>query len=321
MKKILLATTVLAAATAAAQAEVTLGGDARMGIMATNVDTNPAAATDTFQSTTAMTSRARVSFTATGATDGGLEFGAGFRADNAAGAAAGTAGSVFVSGAFGKLAMGDVDSAANALVGNVSGVGLTGLGNSNELGYIGGGAGALYTYSLGDSISIAASAKGLGAAINNTTKDPAPTTTDALAVNTKADAFSAAASYKTDLFTVSLGYEIAEVDIDPVGGVAPAGIKSTNDHQTTLGVEANYAGFAVEAIYADKKVGSDGWALSLGREVAGIAATAFVKSAGGNNDYGLGGSYDLGGDASFVAGIQQTEGADMQYDAGLSFTF
>lgn len=313
MKKILLATTVLAAATAAAQAEVTLGGDARMGIIAKNVDTDPTGATK-IKSQSGQTSRARVSFTATGATDGGLEFGAGFRADNAAGAAAGTAGSVFVSGGFGKLSMGDVDSAANAIVGNVSGVGLTGLGDSNELGYLGGGTGALYTYSVGEQISVAASAKGLGNTVKNNTGDD--TIADADEVNTKADVYSVAASYKTDVFTVSLGYEVGEVDTN-----SAAATSSSIDHQTTIGASASLAGFDVKAVYADKKFGADGYALSLGREVAGVAATAFVKSAGGNNAYGLGGSYSLGGGASFVGGVQQTEGADMQYDAGLSFTF
>lgn len=320
MKKILLATTVLAAATAAAHAEVTLSGDARMGIITKNVDTTDTiAGTDTFESQTSITSCARVSFTASGATDGGLEFGAGFRADNAGGAAAGTAGSVFVSGAFGKLTVGDVDSAANATVGNVSGVGLTGLGDSNELGYIGGGAGALYTYSLGDSISVAASAKGLGATVKNNTNDAtaAPNNVkDADAVNTKSDAFSVAAAYKTDAYTVSLGYELAEVDSN-----AGAATVSTMDHQLTLGASTTFAGATVKAVYADKKVGSDGYALSVGYSVAGIDTTAFVSSAGGNNSYGIGGSYSLGTGADFKAGVQQTEGSDMQYDAGLSFTF
>lgn len=317
MKKILLATTVFVAATAAAHAEVTLSGDARMGIAAKNVDTDSSGITK-IESQSGMTSRARVAFTASGATDGGLDFGAGFRADNAAGAAAGTAGSVFVSGAFGKLAMGDVDSAANALVGNVSGVGLTGLGDTNELGYIGGGAGALYTYSLGDSISIAASAKGLGKAVNNNTGDK--DVADADEVNTKSDVFSVAAAYKTDAYTVSLGYEIGAVDSDN-DATTPKTVVSTIDHQTTLGVSTTFAGATVKAVYADKKVGSDGYALSLGYSVAGIAATTFVASAGGNNAYGLGGSYDLGGGASFAAGVQQTEGSAMQYDAGLSFSF
>ena len=122
MKKILLATTVLGMTAGFASAEVTLSGDARMGIL------------DAGGSSTAeFTSRARVKFTASGETDNGLSFGAELRADNAGDAAKGTAGTVFVSGAFGKLSMGDVDSAFGATFGNIAGVGLTGLGDKNEL--------------------------------------------------------------------------------------------------------------------------------------------------------------------------------------------
>lgn len=311
MKKILLATTVLAAATVAAHAEVTLSGDARMGIIAKNVDTDATAA-DTFESQTGLTSRARVAFSASGTSDSGLEFGAGFRADNAGDAASGTAGSVFVSGAFGKLAMGDVDSAANTLVGNVSGVGLTGLGDSNELGYVGGPAGALYTYSSG-ALSLALSVKGLGAAPNLVT---APTATkDSEEKNTKADAQSIAVAYKTDAYSVALGYEKATNDTDGTAAVVEGSVD-----QLSLGVSGTFAGATVKAVVADN--GTDVLkAVSVGYTVSGIAATAFAADKGDNNSYGLGGTYDLGGGASFVAGIQQTEGSDTQYDAGLSFSF
>lgn len=123
MKKILLATTMIVggASIAAAESGVTLSGDARMGLL------NSLSSNDT-----TFTSRARVSFGLAGESDSGLSFGASFRADNASGASSGTAGSVFISGAFGKLSMGDVDGAANAAVGHVDGVGLTGLGDTNE---------------------------------------------------------------------------------------------------------------------------------------------------------------------------------------------
>lgn len=123
MKKLLLATTMLVGTAGFAAAEVTLSGDARMGIVNDGTDTT-------------FTSRARVAFGLSGETDGGLSFGASFRADNAAGAAAGTAGSVFISGAFGKLSVGDVDGAALAATGDLGGVGFTGLGDLNEMQYV-----------------------------------------------------------------------------------------------------------------------------------------------------------------------------------------
>ncbi len=138
MKKILLATTMFVAASAAAHAEVTLSGDARMGVTAGG------------GADAAFSSRARVRFTAAVETDGGLSLGATFRAQDAAAASGGTAGAVSISGAFGTLSMGDEDSAANTVVGNVSGVGYTGLGDKNELGYLGGkSTNVLYTYTAG----------------------------------------------------------------------------------------------------------------------------------------------------------------------------
>ena len=131
MKKLLLATSILAGTAGMAAAEITLSGDARMGFLNEFFGDS--------DDDTAFTSRARVTFTFSGETDGGLAFGASFRADNSAGAANGESGSVFMSGAFGKVSFGDVDGAALAAVGQVDGVGLTGLGDRNELTYIANG--------------------------------------------------------------------------------------------------------------------------------------------------------------------------------------
>ena len=171
MKKILRATTMIAAFAGAASADVVTSGSARMGI-ANN-------GTDTF-----FTSRVRISFAGSGTTDGGLTFGAAMRADQNGGngtttldlinvgpdgiagtpddfpetvVTAGDTGrtngssTVFISGAFGTLTMGDVaGGAADNLVGQVSGVGFTGLGDNNEIGFLGGSAtAARYDYTMG----------------------------------------------------------------------------------------------------------------------------------------------------------------------------
>jgi len=124
MKKLLLASTALVLSAGVAAADVALSGDARMGLLYNGDDVQ-------------LTSRARVIFTLSGETDSGLAFGGSFRADNAGGAANGSAGSVFISGDFGKLSMGDVDSAAMAATGDLFAVGLTGLGDRHEMQYVG----------------------------------------------------------------------------------------------------------------------------------------------------------------------------------------
>lgn len=291
MKKILLATTVIVAASAAAHAEVTLSGDARMGVTAGG------------GKDAAFSSRARVAFSAAGETDGGLSFGAGFRADNAAGAAAGTAGSVFVSGAFGKLAMGDNDSAANTVVGNVSGVGYTGLGDKNELGYLGGAQpNVLYTFTSG-ALTFAASAGQLG--LTPVAASAAGVTPVVAAVD--ADSTSVGVKYGTDAYTVALGYE---AETQAVAG---------DVNQLTFGASATFAGATVKLVAMDRSTNADvNYAASVDYTVSGVGVTVFATST---ENYGLGGSYDLGGGAKFVAGASKAAGAKTAYDAGLTFSF
>lgn len=279
MKKILLATSILAGFAGAAAAEVTLSGDARMGIAYNGSDA-------------AFTSRARVTFTMSGTTDGGLEFGAKFRADKAtaavddiwAGDTSMDSGTVYISGAFGKLSMGDNDNAANTLVGNVSGVGLTGLGDLNELGYLGHDkTNVLYTYSAG-AVSFALSAGQVGS-----------------------DDYSAAVKYSTDQFSVALGYE-------DVGG---------GNNQTTLGGSATFGAATVKAVIEDWSGSSDlGYALSVDYVTGAATVTAFYADHDGfYNAYGIGASYDLGGGASVVGGLAKREGFDAIADIGVSMSF
>lgn len=284
MKKVLLASSVLALSATVAAAEVTIGGDGRMGV------TNNNAGRDL-----AFTSRVRVSFSLSGETDGGLAFGGSIRADNAgdtndngvagdAGGVNGRAGSVFISGAFGKITMGDVDSAANALVGNVAGVGMTGLGDANELGYLGNGTdpSVLYTYSTG-AISIALSAE-----------QP-----------TAGDAKSVAVKYAGESFSVALGFE-----------------DNGADQQTTVGVTGNAGDIALSFVAADRDSwGDTHYAVSASYSSGAMGVTAFYANHGANDSYGVGGSYSLGGGATVVGGISKSTGADAVMDLGVTFSF
>lgn len=349
MKKILLATTMMVGTAGLAAAEVTLTGDARMGLIGS--DTTDAA----------MTSRARVAFALSGATDGGLEFGASFRADNAGAASEGAAGSVFVSGAFGKLSMGDVDSADKATVGQLSGVGLTGLGDSNEVEYSADGvslfglaravngysqpATALYSYSTG-ALTVAGS-------MSNTYGNEL--------------GYAVAASYAAGDLTVAAGYGSNHLD----GTFVPAFPVSVHGDATDLSVSAAYAmgGTTVKAIYQNKQLNGElftpgptedisgdavSYGLSVDHTIDALTLTGFViatdasdaiagdLSSSSTEDsmsftrYGIGASYDLGGGAKVVGGIARVESAYVStpfpslsvskaantvYDLGLSFSF
>lgn len=318
MKKFLLASTVLVASSGLAFAEVTLSGDARMGII------------DDFNSADfAFTSRARVEFTLSGETDGGLAFGASFRADNAAdsavcvdadfsgvyessnadgidecdfvagGAESGAAGSVFISGAFGRLSMGDVDGAALAAVGHVDGVGLTGLDDLNETDFFANGGdfgtndpSALYEYSVG-SLSLYLSATNLSGI------DEAQAVGVKYAIN--------------DAITVSAGYEHYDIGF---GG---------SDTQYILGADATFGTVTLKARYADSNFDTQQTSVSATYTADALAVTGFYMDNGfnGYEAFGLGAAYDLGGGAKIVGGYVDTDSAGDQdaFDLGVSFEF
>ena len=100
MKKILLATTMLAGTAGFAAAEVAISGYAEMGIYS---DVN---------GDVSFWQDVEVTFAMTGTTDGGLEFGASIDLDEGNVAFLNDSGTtVFISGAFGRLTMGDTDGA------------------------------------------------------------------------------------------------------------------------------------------------------------------------------------------------------------------
>jgi outer membrane protein OmpU len=341
MKKVLLASTALIMSAGYAAADVSVGGDGRMGVIdpfdfvvveGTVDDPNTPDVDESLDviggGELSFTSRIRISFSASGETDAGLAFGGSIRADNAGGfnirdsqgntvgdddfstgnqpleltgggGVLGQAGSVFIEGAFGKLSMGDVDGAAKAAVGFVSGVGLTGLGDRNESAYIAnvGGSlpGALYEYSGGDwAVYISSS-------------------NSATLIGTEADAIAWAigGSYSFGNFSVALGYEDNDAGATHIIG----------------GLTGSFGGFTGKFIYGqadfDTPVDDDDqWALSGDYTFGATTLTAYYNDVFGDNFYGVGAAYDLGGGASLVAGWARDDSAsDDAYDFGVSFTF
>ena len=301
MKKILLATTMLAASAGFASAEVALSGDAYMGLYRD------------FGGETVFASQARVIFTLSGETDGGLQFGASFRADNAGGAHDGTAGSVYISGAFGKLSMGDVDSAAGAAIGQVSYVGMTSLGSLNEILYIGTGGknlgsgsvtsdpSVLYAYNAGDITAYASATNPSG----------------------DADAYGLAVKYATGAYSVGLAYESADL------------LSGVNLTQISLGGSATFGAATVKAVVSqmDTPLGNlSEYALSVDYKVNALTVTAFYQDSEdllltplaqyGSNAYGVGAAYDLGGGASVKGGyVYNNTTSEDSFDLGVVISF
>ncbi len=327
MKKVLFATTALVMTAGVAAAEVSLSGDGRMGVVYDGNDFD-------------FTSRARVTFTLSGETDGGLAFGGSFRVDHA-NSNNGANGNVYISGAFGKITMGDIDSAAESAIGDLSGVGLTGLGDYNEFFYLtsgleyAGNPGLLYTYA-GDNFNIYLSAyDGNNMTFTNVIDGLGGNSNDPdwkLGSNTKG--YSIGGNYTFGNFTVAAGVEMLDADAwydtnsnnvldagEAVGDLTMYGIAGIG----TFGDVKVTAAYAV--VEEDGVSGSfDQYGLSAEATFGATTVSAFWREVDvygiSASSYGIGASYDLGGGASVVGGIVDSDfEADVMADLGISFKF
>ncbi len=280
MKKLLLATTMLMTAGSYAAADVSVSGDGRMGVVSTD-------------GTSEFSSRMRIKFTGSGTTDGGLSFGGSFRAADAIGAASGTSGSVYISGAFGKITMGSTGNAVDSLVSNVSGVGYgaSDLDGGQELGLVDS------ANKEGVSYNIAVS----GATVE----------VGAGQLDGAAEYYSVAVAYAFGGINAAIGYESDAVD--------------TN---TKVALSAKVGPATVKVALADRDSNADlGYAMSADFAMAGATVTAYYANDNADEaNMAVGVSYDLGGGAVFKSGVGTVYDADAGEsvtvaDAGLNFSF
>ncbi|PWE48910.1 porin [Thioclava sp. NG1] len=335
MKKVLFATTALVFSAGIAAAEVSVGGDGRMGVVYNGSDWN-------------FSSRVRVSFTASGTTDGGLEFGGSIRADNAGGGAAGTAGSVYISGAFGKLSMGDVVGASEALFGDFYEVGYTdlssqntipgsGTGFSNDILYLTGDNGGNVGSSITPITGTGTTATGI--AVANTGPNllytgtfgafsVAASMSDGKAGSVSENQeYAVAGAYTFGNYTVGLGYEY----LDGTGATwTAAGFSGKADMITLAGV-AQFGNTSVKAgvAHIGKDLDADWYGIGASSVFGATTVGGYVQHIEDNNAnmdvtwYGLGAEYDLGGGASIKGGVADNDlsGSDMVADLGVKFSF
>jgi outer membrane protein OmpU len=301
MKKVLLATSALVMFAGAASAEIALSGSARMGLV---YDETLGTSGEAY-----FSSRVRIVFTASGETDSGLSFGASVRNDQQGGNNNDVGGdkdgdsngdsTVFLSGAFGKITMGDVSGAADALVGQVSGVGYGPNDALQEIGFIGNETtGVYYEYSAG--------ALTFGLGIGQLYQpDPAPAGIDTN------DAASIGVKYAADGYSIALAYETNDVD-----------------EALHLGGSATFGAATVKARISDYDSANDiSYALSLDYAMGATTVTGFYTDFGDSDvqHIGVGAAYDLGGGATLAGGLVQQDnpaGDDPIFaDVGVKFSF
>lgn len=346
MRRILLAAAACGVA-APVSAEITLSGNARLGVgygvmnngdpwleptRSVTVDRNGAPVeVDTVlgapDDEVRALSRVRFIFTGVGESDSGIAFGASIRADNAASGGTGTssatgqtAGNVFVSGAWGTLSYGDVDGADYQRVGDpISNVTLTGLGDYNQLPFLSNGGG-----SDNDELQFLAD------------PDVRPTVRYdydfagfglSLSTDRELDAVGVGAGYTFEFddgeVSLGLGYydfsafegDIAyygEVDV-PDGSQWSASLRGTyGDFQAGLGYASIRAGDLGEL---DVLAGGAGYTYQAWTAFAYYSRVVdggklFGEALDGKDSYGASLQYDLGGGATLNMGVARTFGAD-----------
>lgn len=307
MKKILLATSALVMVAGAASAEVAISGSARMGMI--HLDTG----TD---SSTLFSSRVRIVFTASGETDTGLSFGASVRQDQddtvSVGVLNGVANgenTVFISGAFGKLTMGDVGGAADALVGQVSGVGYGPIDGAQEINFINTTkTAAYYEYTAGGlTFGLGAGQMEVGEELN-------------VGVKYATDAYSVALAYETD--------DSTDLDMISLGGSATFGAATMKARVSDLDAAGADTMFAVSVDYVVGATTLTAFYTDFGNVGFGPAFNPndLVSDLSTDTQHiGIGAAYDLGGGATVAGSIisQQNDGIDdvMLADVGLKFSF
>jgi len=287
MKKVLFATTALVMTAGVAAAEVTLTGEANMGLKYNGTDTT-------------VHNEIDFNIVGSGETDGGLTFGASLDIDGSSDNSANNStaldttvapatspnvpGStiadpeVFIAYNGLTLTVGDVGEAADQ--GGIADVGYDGIGvdDSAEIGSYG-SHDVHVAYAFGD-INVAAS------------------------VDSSNDDWGIGANASFDAFTVAVGF--AET-----GGA--------NQSTITLGYSAG--AFGGKVFYVDNSTNT-GQGLELSYTTGDVTVTAVYADNNGAGDqaaYGVGVAYDLGG-ATLAGGIGEVKGTT-KADLGISFSF
>ena len=309
MKKLLTATTALALVGGAAFAEITISGDAKVGLVYSSVPGED-------MSKHSFVHDFNVNFSGSGTTDGGLSFGASGGFDNESdGGSSLSEGTVFVSGAFGKITIGD-NGSADKLSGGIADVGLDGLGVDDVAEDIYGTTAnqARYDQSVGN-IALAISA-GTGEAGKVSTTAPAM----------KSNSYAIGMSFNAAGAKVGLGYDSRKTISFGVGystgQIAANAFYAKKDVMLMHHGVNNASGGGDDGMFTLSKTG-------LGMDVsytmgASTLTLVYAKTDLGNiqpvgsstdssvsytnasiKGLGVGFSHDLGGGAKLVAGFGQ----------------
>jgi outer membrane protein OmpU len=329
MKKILLATTLLAATTVAATAEVKLSGYGRIGAVYFDADStspyfDPA---NPNPPKTQLSSRLRINVDVSATADTGFEIGGRVRlqADQGRNDAAPSAASFYVTSGPFRLDAGNISDAIDnmATIYN-SEVGFLGSssgdpGNDEAIPVVG-FASHPFSDAAKNQVGVQASysAAGLTGRVSYHKADQT--------VKNGADHIAVSVDYKTGALQLGAGYST----FSPSDADAADGVQDSNNYILSAEYDAGFAtvgaiyqdgdyfdnGDALVSIYAAKSFGSleiRGYVASGGAVVGGVKPE--------DTAVGVGATQDLGGGVSLSGSVQHTVFGDNAADVGVKFSF
>ena len=356
MKKVLFATTALIATASMAAADVRISGYGRFGLAYLEDNDRaggvPAGALNGL-SETYITSRLRLQFDVSTETDGGVTLGARFRAQANAGAG-GTAGGAVFNGARFYASIGGFTLGVGNIIGAIEGMpgtyletksagtGIDGMGFFSHVGNVNAEFFNWDAYSSGgvgvNGVEVLYSSGGFGAHVSYSSAPgnagqpvlptPAPVTGTNGGLNRERTAINV--SYTFGDWTAALGYQDSNYLFED---------------KTVFSIAGDLGQFGVRLAYADNdgidKLGlygnmDIGAASNIVLWVTNEDAVSAADVAAGRNDnrdavagsnrmegtsVGINYSYDLGGGASFEAGIVNRSDSRMAAQAGVFFSF
>jgi outer membrane protein OmpU len=265
---------------------------------------------------TSGVNRFRIAFAGSGETDSGISYGISGRAEQSD---ATTAGSQYVSGAFGKISMGDLGGADKDAAGHIAGgVGLSGMGSNNEILY------QARNHNLGYEFSTSGLTFGYS---QNTAVQTG--SNSAMGIKWSGDMGGTGLTIGVGQSKVGTATQSTMSLAVSTGGLTIKAIQSTNDNGPVVAAvtkaRSTAAGTAdVYGSAVDNTPDTDHTGVSVSYSMDALSVTAYTKtvstSGSADKDYtGIGFAYDMGG-VKLKAGMVDDDKVSSM-DFGLSFSF
>jgi outer membrane protein OmpU len=265
---------------------------------------------------TSGVNRFRIAFAGSGETDSGISYGISGRAEQSDSA---TLGSQYISGAFGKISMGDLGGADKDAAGHIAGgVGLSGMGSNNEILY------QARNHNLGYEFSTSGLTFGYS---QNTAVQTG--SNSAMGIKWSGDMGGTGLTIGVGQSKVGTATQSTMSLAVSTGGLTIKAIQSTNDNGPVVAAvtkaRSTAAGTAdVYGSAVDNTPDTDHTGVSVSYSMDALSVTAYTKtvstSGSADKDYtGIGFAYDMGG-VKLKAGMVDDDKVSSM-DFGLSFSF